>query len=177
MIQDGSQSILKNFTFIIEKFHVFLIFIQDQYMTTADTGLAKKTTLRAKFKTLAIDNDARMFKNARSGLSSAIFYEFAQIINMPDKSLANLLHLSPRTISNYHEKHRSLAPVQSEHLLKLIALYDKGEEVFGNIDEFNYWLNKPFWDSSEKPLDWLITPGGVDLVMLEMDRLAYGYPA
>ena len=52
---------------------------------------------------------------------------------MPDKSLANLLHLSPRTISNYHEKHQSLAPVQSEHLLKLIALYDKGEEIFGNV--------------------------------------------
>ena len=68
-------------------------------------------------------------------------------------------------------------PVQSEHLLKLIALYDKGDQVFGNIDEFNYWLNKPFWGSSEKPLDWLITPGGVDLVILEMDRLAYGYPA
>jgi putative toxin-antitoxin system antitoxin component (TIGR02293 family) len=95
---------------------------------------------------------------------------------MPDKSLANLLHLSPRTISNYHEKHKSLEPVQSEHLLKLISLYDKGEDVFGSIDELNYWLNKPFWDSQEKPIDWLITPGGVDLVMLEMDRLSHGYP-
>ncbi|HZY38342.1 MAG TPA: antitoxin Xre-like helix-turn-helix domain-containing protein [Mucilaginibacter sp.] len=117
-----------------------------------------------------------MFTNAQAGLSPAIFYQFAQIINMPDKSLADLLHLSPRTISDYKERHQSLAPVQSEHLLKLISLYNKGEEIFGSIDEFNYWLNKPFWDSAEKPIDWLITPGAANLVMLEMDRLAYGYP-
>ncbi len=146
-------------------------------MSNPDIAPAKNPTLRSKFKGLSIDNDARMFTNARKGLSSAIFYQFAKLIKMPDKSLANLLHLSPRTVSNYHEKHKPLAPAQSEHLLKLIALYDKGEEIFGNIDEFNYWLNKPYWGSNEKPGDWLITPGGVDLVMLEMDRLAYGYPA
>lgn len=142
-----------------------------------DIGFVKKTSLKSKFKTLAIENDVQLFTQARAGLSSAIFYQFAETIKMPDKSLAQLLHLSPRTISNYLEKHKPLDPVQSEHLLKLITLYDKGEELFGNIDEFNYWLNKPFWNSTEKPVDWLITPGGVDLVILEMDRLAYGYPA
>jgi putative toxin-antitoxin system antitoxin component (TIGR02293 family) len=142
-----------------------------------DISIAKKSLLRTKFKDISIENETKMFTHARAGLSSEIFYQFAQIIKMPDKSLAQLLHLSPRTISNYLENHKSLAPVQSEHLLKLIALFDKGEEAFGNIDEFNYWLNKPFWDSAEKPIDWLITPGGVDLVMLEIDRLAYGYPA
>jgi putative toxin-antitoxin system antitoxin component (TIGR02293 family) len=142
-----------------------------------DISLVKKTSLKSKFKTLAIENDVQLFTQARAGLSSAIFYQFAKTIKMPDKSLAQLLHLSPRTVSNYLEKHKSLDPVQSEHLLKLITLYDKGEELFGNIDEFNYWLNKPFWNSTEKPVDWLITPGGVDLIMLEMDRLAFGYPA
>jgi putative toxin-antitoxin system antitoxin component (TIGR02293 family) len=146
-------------------------------MNNPESNVAKKTTLRTKFKNLSIDNDTRMFTNARAGLSPIIFYEFAQAVKMTDRSLANLLHLSTRTISNYLEKHKPLDPVQSEHLLKLIALYDKGEEIFGNIDEFNYWLNKPFWNSAEKPVDWLITPGGADLVMLEIDRLAYGYPA
>jgi putative toxin-antitoxin system antitoxin component (TIGR02293 family) len=146
-------------------------------MDSAHSGVAKKTPIRTKFKGLGIDNDARMFTNARAGVSPAIFYEFAEFIKMPDKSLAGMLHLSTRTVSNYLEKHKLLDPVQSEHLLKLIALYDKGEEIFGNIDEFNYWLNKPFWDSPEKPFDWLITPGGISLVMLEMDRMAYGYPA
>lgn len=138
---------------------------------------AQKSSLKAKFKAFPVENDVQLFSHARSGVSSLVFYQFAAAINMPDKSLAGLLNLSPRTISNYQEKQKPLAPAQGEHLLKLIALYNKGEELFGNIDEFSYWLNKPFWNSAEKPVDWLITPGGIDLVMLEMDRLAYGYPA
>ena len=56
------------------------------------------------------------------------------------------------------------------------ALFNKGEEIFGSIDEFNYWLKKPFWKSGETPMHWIITHGGVDLVMNELDRLAEGYP-
>ena len=70
-----------------------------------------------------------------------------------------------------------LAPAYSEHLLKLIALFEKGEDIFGNIDEFNYWLKKPLWNSEDKPSDWIVTQGGVDMIMEELDRLAQGYPA
>jgi len=139
--------------------------------------IGKKRSLKANFKALAIDNNTQLFSSARAGLSPSIFYEFAHLINMPDKVLANIIHLSPRTISNYLESRKLLSPVQSEHLLKLISLFDKGEELFGSIAEFNYWLNKPFFEPAEKPSDWLITPGGVDLVMLELDRMALGYPA
>jgi len=44
------------------------------------------------------------------------------------------------------------------------------------MDEFNYWLKKPLWNSNEKPMDWLSTSTGVDLVMSEMNQLAEGYP-
>jgi uncharacterized protein (DUF2384 family) len=60
--------------------------------------------------------------------------------------------------------------------LKLIKLYKKGEAVFGNIDEFNYWLRKPFWNARQSPMDWLSTPGGVDLVVKEIENIAEGYP-
>ncbi|MBS1528623.1 MAG: DUF2384 domain-containing protein [Bacteroidetes bacterium] len=129
------------------------------------------------FKRGWIGNNAQIFKTAKSGVNTAVFYDFADTIRMHDKSLAAILHLSPRTISNYRQNHQALDPVQGEHLLKLIALYDKGFELFGSIEEFNYWLNKPFWNDTEKPMDWLVTPGGVDLVMQELDRLGYGYPA
>jgi uncharacterized protein (DUF2384 family) len=59
---------------------------------------------------------------------------------------------------------------------ELIALNKKGEEVFSSIKEYNYWLKKPFWNSEQKPIDWLITPDGVDLIMEEVDKLAQGYP-
>ena len=96
---------------------------------------------------------------------------------MPEKNLASIINLSARTISNYKEQNKVLEPSYSEHLLKLIALFEKGEEIFGNIDEFNYWLKKPFWNVEQTPIDWLNTPGGVDLLAEELDKLAQGYPA
>jgi putative toxin-antitoxin system antitoxin component (TIGR02293 family) len=121
-------------------------------------------------------DDAQIFNYARKGVAASVFYSFAEAIKVSNTALAALLHLSSRTLSNYEQTSKSLDPVQGEHLLKLIALYDKGIELFGSIDEFKYWLNKPFWNADEKPADWLITPGGIDLVAKELDQLGYGYP-
>jgi putative toxin-antitoxin system antitoxin component (TIGR02293 family) len=123
-----------------------------------------------------IANEAQMAYHARNGVKADVFYLFAEAIKISNNALAGLLHLSSRTLSNYQQTKKALEPVQGEHLLKLIALYNKGVELFGSVDEFNYWLNKPFWNALEKPIDWLITPGGVDLVSLELERLGYGYP-
>lgn len=135
-----------------------------------------KNTVKSKFKDLDFLTHYAIFLSARKGVRTKIFYDFAETIKMPEKNLASIINLSARTISNYKEKKKNLEPLYSEHLLKLIALFEKGEEIFGSIDEFNYWLRKPFWDSSEKPIDWLVTSGGVDLVTEEIDRLAQGYP-
>lgn len=133
------------------------------------------STIRRRFIHLNLHNVSALVFSARKGVKPSVFYDFAASIKMSEKNLAALLHLSSRTISNYKEQKKSLEPVQSEHLLKLIALFDKGEEIFGNVDEFNYWLQKPFWNAKERPLDWLVTPGGIDLVTDELDRLAHSY--
>jgi len=139
-------------------------------------ALRTHISVKDRFRNLDVKNAFNLVFSARKGVKSKLFYEFAEAIKMPEKLLAEMLNISARTISNYKEKQKPLEPIQSEHLLKLIALFTKGEEVFGNIDEFNYWLKKPFWSGKEKPIDWIITPGGVDLVMEELDRLALGYP-
>jgi putative toxin-antitoxin system antitoxin component (TIGR02293 family) len=132
-------------------------------------------SIRDRFSDLDIHSVSAMVLSARKGLTSSVFYDFAASIKMPEKNLAALLNLSSRTISNYKAQKKLLEPVHSEHLLKLIALFGKGEEIFGNVDELNYWLQKPFWNAKEKPIDWLVTPGGVDLVSDELDRLAHSY--
>lgn len=135
-----------------------------------------KYSVKSRFKNLNIWNSNAIVLSARKGLKPKVFYDLAEAIKMPEKILAGLINLSARTISNYKAQQKVLEPVYSEHLLKLIALFEKGEMIFGNIDEFNYWLKKPFWKSKETPLDLLVTPGGVDLVIEELDKLAQGYP-
>ena len=134
------------------------------------------SAIKNRFKNLDLSNDYALVFSARKGLKPKIFYELAATIKMPEKTLAGSINLSARTISNYKEQQRVLEPAYSEHLLKLISLFEKGEAVFGNVDEFNQWVKKPFWSSEETPLDWMITPGGVDLLMEELDKLAQGYP-
>lgn len=135
-----------------------------------------KFSIKNRFKGLDLKSPYAIVFSARKGLQTKVFYDFAEAIKIPEKTLARIINLSARTISNYNEQQKVLEPVYAEHLLKLISLYEKGEEIFGNIDEFNYWLKKPFWNSEETPMDWIITPGGVDLLMEELDKLAQGYP-
>ena len=49
-------------------------------------------------------------------------------------------------------------------------------ELITNIDEFNDWLQKPMWGLDEKPIDFLNTSGGVDLIIDRLERMAQGYP-
>src|SRR5579875_299877 len=93
-------------------------------------------TVQSRFKNLNVNNAYAIVLSARKGIKPKIFYDLAEVIKMPEKALAAIINLSARTISNYKEQQKVLEPVYSEHLLKLIALYEKGESVFGNVDEF-----------------------------------------
>jgi putative toxin-antitoxin system antitoxin component (TIGR02293 family) len=140
------------------------------------THLNDKLSISSRFKNLGLHNDFALVLRARKGVKTKLFYDFAEAIKMPEKSLAGIINLSARTLSNYKAQQKVLEPVYSEHLLKLINLFEKGESIFGNIDEFNYWLQKPIWGAKDTPIDWLETPGGVDLVAAEIDKLSQGYP-
>ncbi|MFC6268600.1 antitoxin Xre-like helix-turn-helix domain-containing protein [Frigoriflavimonas asaccharolytica] len=129
------------------------------------------------YSNFVIQNNYSLVKKAKSGIATKVFYTFADSINLPEKVVASLLNLSPRTISNYRDAGKNLEAHHSEHLLKLIALFEKGKEYLGNIDEFNRWLKVPFWNTEEIPFDFLNTSGGVDLLSACLERMAQGYPA
>ena len=138
--------------------------------------LNNKNLVRDRFKTFDLSNLNSIVLTARKGLKAKVFYDFAETINMPEKNLAAVINISARTIGNYKNEEKLLDPIYSEHLLKLIRLYEKGEELFGNVNEFNYWLKKPFWNKKITPNDLINTTGGVDLILEELDKLAQGYP-
>jgi uncharacterized protein (DUF2384 family) len=56
------------------------------------------------------------------------------------------------------------------------ALFNKGVAIFGNANNFHNWLKKPFYNSKETPMEWIIKSGGIELLIEELDRLAQGYP-
>lgn len=114
---------------------------------------------------------------ARKGVPASLIFSAADDFLMPDKQLAALLHLTVNTIKNYISAKKSLPPVTAEHLLKLIQLFKKGGHIFGSIPEFRGWLAKPSFTLNEAPGNLLNTPGGVDYIFSELERIEFGYPA
>lgn len=141
--------------------------------TVEDAAVAYGNSYYTHFIT---NNDYSLVKTAQKGIDTNVFYTFADSINMPEKILASMINLSSRTISNYRDQNKFLEANYSEHLLKLISLFEKGKEYLGNIEEFNSWLEKPMWGSEDFPIDFLNTPGGVDLIILRLERMAQGHP-
>ncbi len=132
--------------------------------------------VREKFARFGKASARSLSALARKGVEAEVFYSFADVAHLTDTKLGKLISMHPRTVRNYSDNKKALEPIVSEHLLKLISLYGKGEEILGSVEEFNYWLNKPAPRSKEKPIDLLITPGGVDLVAEELEKMAQGYP-
>jgi len=139
-------------------------------------AINNKNSVGYRFRSFDLSNLNAIVSAARKGIKTKVFYDFAETINMPEKSLAAVINISSRTVSNYKNEEKLLEPMYSEHLLKLIHLFEKGEELFGSVDEFNYWLKKPFLNKKIAHIELINTIGGVDLVLEELEKLAQGYP-
>ena len=129
-----------------------------------------------RLQALGLNNPNQLLERARKGADSTVFYDLALVGNLTENLLASIINLSARTILNYAQQGKKLEPAQSEHLLKLVLLFELGITAFGTADEFNIWPNQKFWNAKDTPMDWLITPGGVDMVKAQIEQLMEGYP-
>jgi len=117
----------------------------------------------------------KMVNRAQSGLPVTAFYDLIEISGLANEELAGLLGLSYKTIQRYQKDGKKLNVQNSEQLLKMIALYQKAEEVFGNLESFNRWLRKPAVGlGNRQPLSFLQTSGGINLVREELLRIEHG---
>ena len=138
---------------------------------------SKKINLALKrLRALGLNDAHQLLYRARKGADSSVFYDLALVGNMTENLLAGIISISARTMLNYAQQGKKLEPVQSENLLKLVLLFDLGITAFGTVAEFNIWLNKKCWNAKDAPMDWLITPGGVDMVKAQIEQMMEGYP-
>lgn len=112
---------------------------------------------------------------AQEGISVNAFFDLIEVSGLSNEELANLLDVSFKTIQRYQKEEKKLSALNSEQLLKMITLYQKAEEVFGEISSFNRWLRKPAQGlGGQHPLKLMQTPGGIDLIYDELMRIEYG---
>ena len=88
---------------------------------------------------------------------------------------ANLLDVSYKTVTRYQKEKKKLSPLQSEYILKTIVLFNKGNQLFGNKESFNCWLDKPaFGLGNSIPRIFITKVGSINYVIEELSRIAHG---
>jgi len=121
-----------------------------------------------------ISSDYDILQLTRNGLPKRILLSLAKKISITIQELANIMHISERTLQRYEED----AIVKSEYAEKaveLARLYTRGEEVFESMDNFKIWMKTPsLVFNGESPLSLLDTSVGFDMVFTELGRIEHG---
>jgi len=116
-----------------------------------------------------------LVNQAQEGISVNAFFDLIEVSGLSNQELSNLLDVSFKTIQRYQKEDKNLSALNSEQLLKMITLYQKAEEVFGEISSFDRWLRKPSHGlGGQHPLKLMQTPGGIDLIYDELMRIEFG---
>ncbi|MFU8813380.1 MAG: antitoxin Xre/MbcA/ParS toxin-binding domain-containing protein [Balneolaceae bacterium] len=121
------------------------------------------------------ENAFTLINRAQNGLPVSAFHDLIGISGLSNEELAGLLDLSYKTIQRYQKDGKKLSALNSEQLLKMIVLWQKAEEVFGDLASFTRWLRKPAVGLGNRvPMPFLQTSGGIDLIREELLRIEHG---
>lgn len=112
-------------------------------------------------------------KIIKEGIKTRAVNSFVDHSLLSKKQVSKLLHVSPRTLQRNVEKRLDVQ--SSERLLELTRLYILGEEVLGSTQKFNTWLNRNNQAlSDQKPIGFLETSLGIDMIEDELIRIEFG---
>jgi putative toxin-antitoxin system antitoxin component (TIGR02293 family) len=114
---------------------------------------------------------------ARKGIQKSMLLTIARESGLTLKELSSYLRISTRSIQE-KEPTQLIAPGPSERALYIAKLFKSGIETFGIRDKFSKWLNSANQVmGGEKPVSYLDTFSGIQLVLDELNAIEYGFSA
>jgi putative toxin-antitoxin system antitoxin component (TIGR02293 family) len=114
---------------------------------------------------------------ARNGIQKSMLLSIARESGLTLKELSSYLRISTRSIQE-KEPTQLIAPGPSERALYIAKLFQSGIETFGSRDKFRNWLNSENQVmGGEKPVSYLDTFSGIQLVLDELNAIEYGFSA
>jgi putative toxin-antitoxin system antitoxin component (TIGR02293 family) len=114
---------------------------------------------------------------ARNGIRKSTLLSIARESGLTLKELSSFLRISTRSIQE-KELSQLIAPGPSERALYIAKLFNSGIEIFGNREKFRNWLNMENRAmGGEKPVSFLDTFSGIQLVLDELNAIKFGFSA
>jgi len=115
-----------------------------------------------------------LIKISRKGIKKSALSNLSKALNISMAELAKLLPVTERTLQR-RAANSLLNSTTSQQAILIAQAITKGEEVFGDMETFQNWLNQPNTAlGGLKPLETMDTTIGVQLVMDILGRLEHG---
>ena len=125
-------------------------------------------------RSVKFSTDFDIINLARKGFPKSVLLSLAKKISLNIQELANILHISERTLQRYDDN-AIIKTEYAEKAVELARLYTRGEEVFGSMDKFKIWVKTPgYVFKGEAPVTILDTSAGFDMVFRELGRIEHG---
>ncbi|MBC8048135.1 MAG: DUF2384 domain-containing protein [Fimbriimonadaceae bacterium] len=123
---------------------------------------------------IQLQNEFDLMQLTRNGLQLAAVIRVAQFLNITLDKMANILHISPRTVQRKKDTD-VLSPYSSEQAIEVAEVIAKGMEIFRDREKFNKWMQSEIRALNfQKPIDMLDTSFGTKLILQVLGRIEHG---
>lgn len=123
-------------------------------------------------KSIATENDLILL--SRAGIKKSSLKSLTAYLGISMDKMSGLIHTSHRNLQRKDED-ELLDTLKSEKVLELAAFTKRGMDVLGNEHAFRQWLHSPILAlGNKKPIDFLDTSFGVQMVLNILGRLEQG---
>lgn len=110
----------------------------------------------------------------KKGIPRKSLDHLIQSTGLTAAELAAVMHTSDRTLRRYKPS-TLLNPEQSERIIEIARLYSRGEEVFGNLEDFKIWMDSAVPSlGGISPKEFLDTSMGIEILMETLGRTEQG---
>ena len=124
---------------------------------------------------LSTNNSLILMKIVREGVDYEAFEQLLSKYPFSIEEWANFLLLSERTLQRYKKNDTSFDSLQSEKILQITLLYQRGTDIFGKKESFNIWLDSVNIALGHiKPKELLDNAFGISLLEDELTRIEHG---
>jgi len=134
-----------------------------------------KTIEKKPLKIASNTDMLSMIETVRKGINFKYFLSVPGNGSFNLREWSNILHLSERTMQRYKKESMRFEPLQSEKILQIAMIFQKGKDVFGDEDKFSQWLSSENLAlGGAKPKELLDNVFGIKMIEDELIKIEYG---
>lgn len=127
------------------------------------------------FMSLDNSNVFQLINETRKGVDYQVYDELSKSFPLSASTWSSILNISERTMQRYKRENRKFDSIQSEKLLLIILLFNKGLDVFGDKANFLAWINSVCIAlGGVKPIELLDSSFGINVVKDELIKIEHG---